>query len=178
MLAEQLDDRHRGLFLLRSHLGEDRRLVDAASNHDADDHENDAQQERHAPTPLDEGLTGRDDARHECENTGCQQETERHAHLREGAELSALALRSVFDRHQHRAAPLASGGEALQNAQQHQQNRCGGADDGVRRQQTDEGGGCSHENECPHEHGFAADLVAEVPGDEGAEWAEEEAHSD
>ncbi|MBG9885240.1 hypothetical protein ABE10_01290, partial [Bacillus toyonensis] len=42
----------------------------------------------------------------------------------------------------------------------------------------DEGGGRSHHDERPHQHGLAAHLVAEMAREEGPERAEEEAHTD
>ena len=48
------------------------------------------------------------------------------------------AGRRVLDGHERRATPLAAGREALQDAEQDQQDRRGDADRGVRRQEADE----------------------------------------
>ena len=64
-------------------------------------------------------VTGPQDKQH----AGGQDHAQRHADLRVGAEVAALAGRGVFHGHQRRAAPFAAGGEALDDAQQHQQQR-------------------------------------------------------
>ncbi len=55
----------------------------------------------------------------------------------------------MLDGHENGAAPLATGGDPLQDAQEDEQDRRGDADGGVRRQHADQGGGGAHEHELP-----------------------------
>ena len=177
VLAEELQDRHLRLLLALGELGEDRALLDAATHVPADEDQHDAEQERDAPAPLEERVTGRDH-RHERHDARGEQQAERNADLRRGAESAAAGLGRVLDGHQHRAAPLAAGRDALQDAQQHEQDRRPDPDRLVGRQHADERRRGAHQDQRPHQHDLAAVLVAEVPGEERAERAEEEAHAD
>ena len=101
-----------------------------------------------------------------------------HADLRERAEEAAARGGRVLDGHQRRAAPFATGREALQDAEQDQQDRSGDADRGVGRQEADECGGQAHQDEREHQHLLAAEPVAEIAGDDRAERTEQERDAD
>ena len=101
-----------------------------------------------------------------------------HADLRERAEEAAARSGGVLDGHQRRAAPLATGREALQDAEQDQQDRSGDADRGIGRQESDERGRQAHQDEREDEHLLAAEPVAEVAGDDRAERPEQERDAD
>ena len=85
----------------------------------------------------------------------------------------AAPRRRVLGGHQHRAAPLAADGDALHDAQEHQQDRCPHADLGVGGQQADQGAADAHQGHAQHEHLLAADPVAEVAEHDAAERAGE-----
>ena len=82
---------------------------------------------------------------------------------------------AVLGGHQHRAAPLATDGEALHEPADEQQDRRADADRGVRRQQPDRKGRDAHHQQRDDQHLLAADPVAEVPEDHAAEGARDEA---
>ena len=84
---------------------------------------------------------------------------------------------AVLGGHQHRAAPLAADGEALQQPADQQQDRGGDADGGVRRQQADREGAEAHHQQRDDEHLLAADPVTEVAEDHAAERAGDEARA-
>ena len=80
----------------------------------------------------------------------------------------------VLHGQQRRAAPLAAGGQALQQAQRDEQDRGPHADLGVGGQQADEGGGQAQADQREGQDELAAEAVAEVAGDDRAERADEE----
>ena len=84
----------------------------------------------------------------------------------------------MLDSHEHRAAPLPAGRDALQNAEENEQHGGRDADDVVGGQQPDQRGGGAHEGEGQHQHDPAAVSVAEVTSEERAERPEEEAQTD
>ena len=138
MLAEQRQDRSLALLLALGDLGEDRALLDGATHDEADDDQHEAEQERDAPAPLEECVAGRDDAGHQREGAGGEQEADRNTDLRECSHSTALVIRRVLDGHQHGATPLTTGGEALQDPQEQQQHRREDTDLFVGRQHTDQ----------------------------------------
>jgi len=81
----------------------------------------------------------------------------------------------VLHRHQHRAAPFATDAQPLHEAQGHEQHRGEHAGLLVGGQQADAERGHAHQHERRHEHGLAAQLVAEVPEDDAAQRPREEA---
>ena len=101
-----------------------------------------------------------------------------HAHLRERAEEPAAVGGCMFDGEQRGAAPFASGGEPLKNAQENQQDRGRDADLGIARQESDGDGGAAHQEQCQHQHGPAAEAVTQMPGDDGTQRTEDEADAD
>ena len=174
VLAEQLHDRHLRLLLARGEFGEHGALFDVAAHVVADEDQHDAEQERDAPAPGEELIPWRDRC-HDRHDARRQQQPERDADLRRGSEDAALALGGVLDGHQYSTAPLATGRDALQDAQQHEHDRGADADDLGGGQHTDQRGGRAHQDERPHQHALAAELVAEVTGEECAQRPEQEA---
>src|SRR5512133_1495563 len=81
----------------------------------------------------------------------------------------------ALDRHQHRPAPLAAHADALGDAQGDQDDRGPDADGVIGRHQPDEEGGDAHDEQRQHQHGLAADAVAEVAEDDPAQGAGREA---
>ena len=79
----------------------------------------------------------------------------------------------MLQRHQRGAAPFPADGEALDQAQQDQQDGGENADGGVGREQADREAGHAHEGHGQHEHGLAADAVAEVAEDHPAQGADD-----
>ena len=75
----------------------------------------------------------------------------------------------MFQRHQRGAAPFAADGEALDQPQHDQQDRGEDADGLVGREQADREAGRAHDAHGQHEHGLAADPVAEVTEDHPTE---------
>ena len=176
MLAEQLHDRHPRLLLALGELEEHRALLDLLAHVVAHEDQHERQQERHAPAPREERVAG-GDQRHEREHAARQQQAQRHAELRGGAEEAPLGLGRVLDRHEHRAAPLSTGRDALEHPQEDQQHRGRDADDLVGGEHADQGGRGSHEDERQHEHDASAVLVAQVTGEERPQRAEQEAQA-
>ena len=177
VLADQLAQRRLAFFLAVLHLLEDRALGDGAADQVADHDQHDREQERHPPAPGGEVFLGHAGVE-EVQQAGGEDHADRDADLRVGAEQAALALRSVLHGHQGGAAPFTAGGEALDDAQQDQQDRGPDADLGVGRQHADQGRGGAHHDEGEDQHGLAAEAVAEVAGDDGAQRTEQEADAD
>ena len=163
---------------LRSrHLLEDGALGNGAADQVADDDQHDGEQERHTPAPGREVFLGHGRVE-EVQQAGGEDHADRNTDLRVRAEQAALALGSVLDCHQGGAAPFTAGGEALDDAEQDQQDRSPDADLGVGRQHADQRRGGTHHDEGEDQHGLAAEAVTQVAGDDGAERAEQEADAD
>lgn len=171
MLAQDGEDGDLRRRCLLFGLFEDRAFEDGQADEQADAKQQHAEQEGDAPAPAQKGgLLHRGG---EVEDTVGEQQADRHAGLHPAGMEAAPALVAVFDRHQHRAAPLAADAEAPGETQQHQQHGqgCRHADLLIGRQQADEHGGHAHEHEGGDQHGLATDLVAIVPEDNAAERA-------
>ena len=84
----------------------------------------------------------------------------------------------MLDGHQGGAAPFTAGGEALDDAEEDQQDRGPDADLRVGGQHADQGRGGTHHDQGEDQHGLAAEAVAQVAGDDRAERAEQEADAD
>jgi hypothetical protein len=82
----------------------------------------------------------------------------------------------VLDGHQDRPAPLTADAEALEDAQDDEQDRSPHADGLVGRQQTYEEGGDSHDQEREDQHRLAPDPIPEVAENNSAHGAGEEAN--
>ena len=153
---------------------EDRRLLDREAHPQADDDEHGAEQERDAPAPRVERVVGLD-GREQPQHAGGEQVAQRHAGLRPRRPEPAARVLAVLGGHQHRAAPLAADGEALDQAAGQEQDRGADADAGVRREQADREGRDTHQEQRGDEHLLAADPVTEVAEDDAAEGARHEA---
>ncbi|KAG1244112.1 hypothetical protein G6F65_021991 [Rhizopus arrhizus] len=68
----------------------------------------------------------------------------------------------------HRAAPFAAQADALEHAQQQQQDGRPDADAVVGGHQTDQECGHAHDHQRHHQHAFPADAVAEMAEDQAA----------
>ena len=101
------------------------------------------------------------------------EKAERRPELREHAEPAALALRRIFRRQQRRAAPFAAKAEALAEAQQAEQPGRQRAGRFVRGQRADQGGGKAHHQHRGDKRRLAADAVAEMAEEEGADRTRE-----
>jgi hypothetical protein len=100
------------------------------------------------------------------------------ADLRPGAVEAAALGRRVLDGHERAAGPLAADREALDRAQQDEQDRREQPDVVVRRQQADRHGRRPHEEQRDDQHRLAPDAVAEVTEERAAERAEQEADAE
>ncbi len=128
--AQHLDDRGGGQLPARAGLLEVGALRDGQPHDETDDDEHGAEQERDPPAPGEELVTGQRGQRQEDERR--EDHPDRAPHLRPAAEEASPAGRRVLDRHEDRATPLAAEGEPLQEAQDHQEDRGGDPDRGVR----------------------------------------------
>ena len=158
---QDVDDRQARFAGVALHPGERRRFEQPQADDESDRHEQAAQQERHAPTPAQE-LRFRQ-ARDDREHGRRQQQAGRHANLRPAAVKTAAVRGRVLDGHQDGSAPFAANAEALRQAQHDQGDRGPGAGLVVGRQHADEHGRDAHHHQRQHEHGLAADAVAERP---------------
>ena len=95
------------------------------------------------------------------------------AHVGEAGGEAALVLVGVLQRHQRGTAPFPADGEALDQAQHDQQDGGENADGGVGRKQPDGEARRAHEGHGQHEHGLAADPVAEVTEDHPTQRADD-----
>ena len=82
---------------------------------------------------------------------------------------------AMLGRHQHRAAPFAADGEALDQAQDDQRDRRPDADLRIGRQKADQHGGDAHQDQAQHQQSLAADAVAEMAEDDAADRPRDEA---
>ncbi len=173
MRLEDFDNRPTRLALRAFHLLERRGFHDPQADHEPDNHQDDADQERHAPAPGQE-LVLRHPAEEREHDRGCQQPG-RHADLRPAAVETALVGRRMLDGHQHRAAPLAAHAESLHEPKQDQEDGRPRADGLVGRQQAYERGGDAHDHQREHQHRLAAHLVAVMADHDAADRARHEA---
>ena len=166
-------ERDRHLLPQRLELGKLRRLHDFQPDIEPDGDQHEADHEADTPAPGEElrlRQTGRQ--RHDA---GREAQSDRQPDLREAGIQPAFVLGGVFVGHRHRPAPLAAEPDALQHAQQQQQDRRGDADLLIGRQQTDQHRGDAHDHQRHHQHVLAADAVAEMAEDHAAERTGEKA---
>src|SRR3954471_10649484 len=114
----------------------------------------------------------------EGERAGREQRAGRRADLRPGAVEAAALLGGVLDRQERPAGPLAADGEALDRAEEDEEDRGEDPDVAVGRQHADRDGRGAHHEERDDEHRLAADAVAEVAEEGAAEGAEEESDAE
>ena len=102
--------------------GEGGRLLDLAPDNVAGDQHENAEQERHAPSPSHEGLVRKRVAQGQKDRR--RQDLSRlHALQSEAREIAAPSERRVFEDHGARAGYLAGDRKTLDEAQDHQQDR-------------------------------------------------------
>ena len=89
----------------------------------------------------------------------------REAGLHDAGVLALASPGGVFVGHQDRAAPFGAVGQALDDADDDQQDAGPDADALVGGQQADAERGQAHQDQAGDENRFAADLVAQVPAD-------------
>ena len=139
---------------------------------EAGDDEHRRQQERQAPGEL--AIEVRRPEEHEVR----EQEAERHTGLRDRGVLASLLPWRVLERHEDRASPLRTEGDALDDADEHEEDGSEQSDLLVGRQDADEHGRDAHQEERADEHRLTADAVAEVAADDAAERTHREADAE
>jgi hypothetical protein len=98
-----------------------------------------------------------------------QQDARGEAELREAAVAGAPLRRGVLHGHEDRARPLPADARTLHEAEHDQEDRRPDADRVVGGDQPDRRGRDARHRQRRHEHGLAADAVAEVPHDDPAD---------
>ena len=162
------------IFFVSSKLLEHRRFEDAEPDPQADADQDDAEQERHAPAPGRE-IGARPGAEPEDHQVR-QEQAGRHAELRPRCNQPAAAMAArPLHRDQHRAAPFAADADALQHAQHGQDDRAPDADRCVARHEGDQERGDAHQHQRGDQRRLAADAVAIMPEDRGADRPADEA---
>jgi len=137
--AKHLDNRRARHLLLIEDALEYRRLEDAQANPHADRDHDDADPERHAPSPGQELIAG-NRAEHEHHDVG-DEEPGRSAPLRPGGDEAAMCVGlGPFHRDQGRATPFAADADPLDEAHRRQDHRAPDADRGVARDEADRKG--------------------------------------
>jgi hypothetical protein len=109
---EHAEAQRLGLLDLLLHLEEDRGVRHAGADVVADRDDHDRQPEPDAPAPREELLLGERAAEHE-QHDGRHEVADRHGGLRPRRPEAARTVGAVLGDEQHRAAPLAAHGEAL-----------------------------------------------------------------
>ena len=136
VMGKDVCDGHaHALVLLQSALKQ-RRLSQAQAHEQAQDHQQGAAQEGHAPSPSHE-LLRRQALPQPQEHTGGDEKPQGCAQLWKHAVPGATMGGGVFCGQQDRSAPLATQAQALAKAAQGQQRRRGHAHAGIGWQQTD-----------------------------------------
>ena len=121
-----------------------------------------------------EGLVGLERGE-QRQDAGGQQVARRRTGLRPGGPEAAVLRLAVLGDDQHGAAPLTAEREALDEPQGDQQDRGQHADGGEGGQQPDREGRAAHHQQRDDQQLLAADPVAEVAEDQGADRPGEEA---
>ena len=103
------------------------------------------------------------------EDGGGQQQSDRHAHLRQRAIETALVGRRGFDHHQHRAAPFPADAETLEKPHQNQERGRPDADLIVGRQDANHERRDAHDHQRRDQGRLAADAIAEMTEHDRAE---------
>ncbi len=160
--------------VLVQELLEHRRLENAEPDPQADADQDDRQRERNAPAPHGE-LVARPGA--EAKHRQIRQEQSgRHAELRPRGDQPALAVGArPFHRQQHRPAPFAADADALQRPQHGENHRAPDADRVVGRHEGDEKSRDAHAQKRRDQGRLAADAVAVMAEDRGADRPRDEA---
>jgi hypothetical protein len=148
-------------------LGEDRALGHLPPDHvGAEGHEH-AGPEDQAPAPAVQRVVG--EQLHEHPGQRAEDGAERGTHHDERGESAALADRSGLGEQRGAARLLGARAEALQEAQEDQQQRRPDADRAVGGQAADQERGRAHQEERADQHPLAAVLLPEVGEEQPAE---------
>jgi hypothetical protein len=148
---------------------ERRALVQGAADPPADHHDDHAEQERDSPSPRQQRVVG--EGRDGDEDRRREDVAELGARQGEAGEVRALGGGRVFEGRRARAGLFAGHGQALQHAQDQQQDRRGDADLVVGGQHADEERGAAHAEQGDDQNPLAPDGVPEVAEDERADRA-------
>jgi len=111
--------------------------------------------------------------RQQVDHARSQQQPGRNADLWPASVKTTLPSRRVLDGHQHGAAPFTADANALEDAEQQQQDRRPNARAGVGRQQADQECGDTHDQERENEYRFATDTVPIVAEDDAPDRTRE-----
>ena len=165
----------RSILLRLEQLAEDRRLEDAEPDPEADADQDDAERRTGCASPRwrnrspDQALKARIARLDRNRPDG-------HAELRPRRDQAAAAVAArPLHRDQHRAAPFAADADALEHAQHGQDDRAPDADRCVGRHEGDQEGGDAHQHQRGDQRRLAADAVAVVAEDRGADRPADEA---
>nr|WP_246828816.1 hypothetical protein [Micrococcus sp. HMSC067E09] len=171
--AEGLAQRGLGGALLGVQALELRGVLEAHADEDRDRAQRAGDDERDAPAPVLHGL-GTEGPGHAVADEGTDHQAGGGGGHQGGGREAAAALLGELGDEGGDGGDLAAGGEALDHAQEDQQDRGHDADRVGGRQQTDAHGGAAHDAEDDHEGPAAADLVRERTEEQAAERADEE----
>ena len=172
-LGEGLGQRLLGELALGADLLEGRRLLELQPDIDRHGEQHHRHQERDAPAPDLEGVAGQPTAHQDHEQR--EEEPHRRRGLDPAGVEPAPAFRRVLGDIGGGAAVFTAEREALQHAQQDEDDGRRHADGGVARQQADQCGRHAHQHDGDEEGALAADEVAEPPEHQRAEGPHEEA---
>ena len=167
----------RGSFRRFCHTAIGGRLVDVSTHVDADRTYQPTQQERNSPGPRFHRCR-RDDGREQGRHSGAQQQAADHAALLKAAiEATSIRGRPLHDE-RGRAAPFASGREALHQSRENEQDRSHHADGGIGRDQTDQDRSDRHEQDGQDQRDLSAFRIADSADDDAAKGTHDETHAE
>ena len=135
--------------------------------------QDETEQERNPPTPLQKLFPRRNHGHHR-QYPRRHEQTNRHPNLRKRPKQPPPILRRMLNRHEHSPTPLAAGRNPLDNPQKDKQQRRYNTRGGVGGQHTDQGGGDPHAKQGNHEDLAPTYPVTEMPGQKGAERPKQE----
>ena len=156
----------------RSSSPEQRRLLHADADPQAEPDQHDAGEERQRQ-PHARKLSSWKLRSHQRDRSGRQQRAERRSHLRPRGIAAATTLIAVLDGEQHRSRPLAAERRALHEAQRDQQGRAQHAGGRIGRQHADQRRRHAHHHQRRDEHEASAVAIAEMPEDHAADRSRE-----
>ena len=173
---EQRQQRHLGRAgrLLLHRRGVFGGLFELGADVDRDEEQHDRGEERQSPPDRHEGLLGHAGGGEE-EGRGGKHDARRWGAQHQRGEEAAPVDGHVFGDHRRRVRELGPGSEALQEPEDHEQDRGEHADGGCGGQQADGHGGDRHEHDREDHRRAAAVPVADVTDDDAADRPGEEA---
>src|SRR5699024_4551045 len=153
---------------------EDRGVGDTGADVVADEDDDGREPESDPPAPgLELSIAQRRIEREE--HSRGEQIAQGYAGLRERCPETALLVRRMLGHEQNGTAPFAADGESLDDAQQHEQDRCQGPDRRIGRQAAHEESRDTDEDDRDLQQLLAPVLVAEVTEDDSADRTRDEA---